>query len=70
MTIIHSEQLVLRQKLLDLMQEVLSEKADSFFSMDALFPAIHPYSVSLLWTARPMSFLPAWIIRFAPQTNR
>ena len=31
MTIIHSEQLVLRQKLLDLMQEVLSEKADSFF---------------------------------------
>ena len=28
MTIIHSEQLVLRQKLLDLMQEVLSEKAD------------------------------------------
>lgn len=38
MTIIHSEQLVLRQKLLDLMQEVLSEKADSFFLYGCLVP--------------------------------
>ena len=38
MTIIHSEQLVLRQKLLDLMLEVLSEKADAFFLYGCLVP--------------------------------
>lgn len=43
MTIMHSEQLVLRQNLLDLMQEVLSGKADSFF----LYGCFDPRYVSL-----------------------
>lgn len=44
MTIIHSEQLVLRQKLLDLMLEVLSEKADAFFLYGCLVPGYRSLS--------------------------